>query len=175
MKRVIIVGGPGSGKSTFARLLGERTGLPVVHMDHIHWKSGWEERPRDEKDRMTHEVHMRDEWIFEGGHSRTYDERIERADTFVWLDVPVGLRVYRVLKRLLTYYGRSRPDLPDGCPEHVSWQTVEFIRFIFRTRTSARAKLEKIYNAPPEHLTVFRFSTLADTMTFLSSLPTKRA
>jgi adenylate kinase family enzyme len=170
MKRVMIVGGPGSGKSTFACQLGEQSGLPVVHMDHIHWKPGWEERSRDEKDRMTHEVHMQDEWIFEGGHSRTYDERVARADTFVWLDVPILLRVYRVLKRLFAYYGRGRPDLPEGCPERFSWQTVEFLRFIFRTRSSARVKLEKIYKAPPGHLKVYRFSTLAETRAFLTSL-----
>ena len=81
MKRVMIVGGPGSGKSTLARKLGARTGLPVYHMDHIHWMPGWVERPGHDKDRMTHEIHMKDVWIFEGGHSRTYQERFARADT----------------------------------------------------------------------------------------------
>ena len=154
MKRVMIVGGPGSGKSTLARLMGERTGLPVFHMDHIHWKPGWIERSREEKNALTHRVHMREAWIFEGGHSSTYDERVERADTFIWLDVPVALRIFRVLKRSLQHYGRSRPDLPAGCPERFNWQTAEFLGFIWRTRHSARAKLDRIYRNPPEHLEV---------------------
>ena len=45
MKRVMIVGQPGAGKSTIARQIGQRTGLPVVHIDKIHWMPGWVERP----------------------------------------------------------------------------------------------------------------------------------
>lgn len=64
MKRVMIVGGPGSGKSTLARQLGAITGLPVFHMDHIHWKPHWVERDRADKDLMTRVVHAKDSWIF---------------------------------------------------------------------------------------------------------------
>ncbi|WP_420332030.1 DNA topology modulation protein FlaR [Roseibium sp.] len=167
MKRVMIVGGPGSGKSTLARRLGERTGLPVFHMDKIHWCAGWVERARDEKDRMTHEVHIQDRWIFEGGHSSTYPERVARADTFVWLDVPVGLRIFRVLKRSVVNYGTTRPDLADGCPERLDFQTIEFLRFIWRTRHSARAKLLAVYQEPPRHLDVFRLTTKLEFDAFL--------
>ncbi len=66
MKRVMIIGQPGSGKSTLARQLGAVTGLPVVHIDHIHWKSGWVERDRVEKAELCREVHAGEEWIFEG-------------------------------------------------------------------------------------------------------------
>jgi len=171
MKRVMIVGGPGSGKSVLAAALGKKTGLPVFHMDKIHWLPDWVERTREEKDRMTHEVHMKDNWIFEGGHSSTYAERVARADTFIWLDVPVGRRIYRVLKRSLRYYGQNRPDLPEGCPERFNRQTVEFVRFIWRTRHSARAKLEAIYRDPPSHLKVHRLETFADVQRYLDDLP----
>ncbi|TYC66057.1 DNA topology modulation protein FlaR [Stappia sp. BW2] len=168
MKRVMIVGGPGSGKSTLAVALGQKTGLPVYHMDKIHYRSGWNERTRPEKDRMTHEVHLKEAWIFEGGHSSTYAERVERADTFIWLDFPVSRRIFRVLKRSVQYHGQSRPDLAEGCPEQFNWQTVEFLRFIWRTRHSARAKLERIYREPPHHLTVYRLRTLAEINDFLA-------
>ncbi|MEO1111717.1 MAG: DNA topology modulation protein FlaR [Pseudomonadota bacterium] len=167
MKRVMIVGGPGSGKSTLARRLGDRTGLPVFHMDKIHWCAGWVERAREEKGRMTHEVHIQDRWIFEGGHSSTYPERVARADTFVWLDVPVGLRIYRVLKRSVVNYGKTRPDLADGCPERFDLQTIEFLSFIWRTRHTARAKLLAIYQDPPPHLQVFRLTTRVEFDAFL--------
>ncbi|MDF9757302.1 Mg-chelatase subunit ChlI [Pseudomonas hunanensis] len=67
MQRVMIVGQPGSGKSTLARKLGEQTGLPVVHIDTIHWQPGWVERSPDEKTRLCREVEARERWIFEGG------------------------------------------------------------------------------------------------------------
>lgn len=74
MKRVMIIGQPGVGKSTFARRLGKSTSLPVVHIDKIHWKSGREERTQREKSRLCAEVHARDLWIFEGGHSTIWAE-----------------------------------------------------------------------------------------------------
>lgn len=171
MKRVMIVGGPGSGKSTLARRLGTKTGLPVFHMDRIHWMSGWVERGAEEKTRLTREVHARDCWIFEGGHSRTWAERVARADTFIWLDVPVGRRIWRVLRRSAVHYGRSRPDLPEGCPERFDARTLEFLGFIWQSRNSARAKMESIYRQPPAHLEVFRFASIAETSAFLAELP----
>lgn len=172
MKRVMIVGGPGSGKSTLARLLGEKTGLPVFHMDHIHWKPGWVERPREEKDILSRQVHAADEWVFEGGHSSTYSERVARADTFIWLDVHVGLRMFRVLKRSAVYFGRNRPDLPEGCPERFNAQTAEFLQYIWSTRKTARAKLEAVYNQPPPHLKVIRLTSLAETNAYLKKIGT---
>lgn len=173
MKRVMIVGGPGSGKSTLARMLGEKTGLPVIHMDHIHWMSGWIERTKDDKDRLTREVHRQDLWILEGGHSRTYQDRLAHADTFIWLDVPVWLRVWRVLKRSWFYRGRSRPDLPEGCPEQFNWQTIEFLRFIWRTRRSSRATLDAIYKDPPGHVSVVRLKTIDETNAFVETFPSR--
>jgi adenylate kinase family enzyme len=147
MKRVMIVGQPGAGKSTFARALGERTGLPVVHIDLIHWKPGWVERGRDEKTRLCNEVQARDEWIFEGGHSVTWPDRLERCDTLIWLDFPLLLRTWRVFKRLVKDYGRSRIDLPENCPEQFD---LEFYRFIWRTRKKSRQRILSLFeNAPP--------------------------
>lgn len=170
MQRVMIVGGPGSGKSTLAVELGRRTGLPVFHMDHIHYAPGWVERTRDEKDRLTADVHRLDRWIFEGGHSRTYADRVARSDTFIWLDVPVAIRLWRVLRRSVAYHGRTRPDLPPDCPERLDMRTVELLRFVWRTRKTARAKLEAIYAAPPPHLRAFRLDRDAAVRRFLDSL-----
>jgi adenylate kinase family enzyme len=170
MKRVMIAGGPGSGKSTLAIALGGATGLPVYHMDHIHWQSGWIARDATIKDALTHDIHMRDEWIFEGGHSRTYHERIRRADTFIWLDFPLSVRLWRVLLRSVRYNGKTRPDLPEGCPEQLNWQTFEFLQFIWSTRKTSRAKLAAIYEAPPPHLKTIRLNNAAAVRNFLTDM-----
>lgn len=166
----MVVGQPGSGKSTFARMLGAATGLPVVHIDHIHWMDGWVEREAAEKDRLTREVHARDAWIFEGGHSRTWPERLARADTLVWIDVGLALRTWRVLRRVATGYGRARPDMPAGCPERIDGAFLAFLAFIWRTRRSARARIAAIFADPPPHLALHRVTTPAEARTLVAEL-----
>ena len=154
MQRIMIVGQPGSGKSTLAQALGARTGLPVVHIDHIHWQPGWVERSREEKTRLCREVEVREAWIFEGGHSATWDTRLARADLLVWLDLPVALRFWRVLRRTVVHRGRSRPDLPENCPEGFHRETLPFWRFIWRTRNTARARIVKLVAEAPAGLEI---------------------
>jgi len=143
-KRVMIIGQPGSGKSTLAGELGNKLHLPVFYIDHIHWQAGWIEREQSEKDRLCAEVHSSYKWIFEGGNSSTWDERVERADTLIWLDFPLRIRAWRIFFRTIRYYGRSRPDLPEGCPEQF---TLEFIGFIWRTRKKGRKRMSRFFDS----------------------------
>jgi adenylate kinase family enzyme len=137
MKRCMIVGQPGSRKSWLAREIGRRSGLPVHHMDMIHWLPGWAERPKAEKIIMARAVEESPAWVFEGGLSATYATRLSRADTLIVLDVPFLLRVWRVFWRTLRQWGKTRPDLPDGCPERFD---LEFWTFIWTTRNTARQR-----------------------------------
>ena len=141
MKRIMIVGGPGSGKSTMARWLGEQTGLPVQHMDHIHWMPNWVERPQADRLQIIRAVEESDRWIIEGGISVRYTERLERADLLVWLDLPVSVRLWRVMRRSWRYRGQSRPDLPEGCPEKLDRETLSFLIWIWQNRNSSRQKI----------------------------------
>ena len=147
IKRIMIVGQPGSGKSTLARELGRLLKLPVVHIDHIHWQAGWIKRSGPEKDRLCSEVHARDSWIFEGGRSPTWAERLKRADTLIWLDFPLSVRAWRVVCRTIKHYGRTRPDLPGGCPERFS---LEFTQWIWNTRKSGRDKMRELFDSAPD-------------------------
>lgn len=153
MKRVMIVGGPGSGKSTLARHLGEQMDLPVHHMDHIHHLPNWKPRPMAEKHGMAHAIEATDAWVFEGGMSSTYDSRAARADTLIWLDLPVMLRFWRVVARLWRYHGQRRPDMAEGCVESVGAHTWEFFVWIFQTRISQRNKIAELVERHP-HLQV---------------------
>jgi adenylate kinase family enzyme len=171
MQRVMIIGQPGSGKSTLARALGARTGLPVVHIDHIHWQPGWVERSRDEKTRLCHEVEARDAWIFEGGHSVTWGNRLARADVLIWLDLPVAIRFWRVLLRTVVYHGRLRPDLPENCPEGFHRETLPFWRYIWRTRNSARARLQLLWDGVPGDKAKLRLTSAREVGRYLANLP----
>lgn len=95
--------------------------------------------------------------------SATNANRCARADTVIWLDLPVTLRLGRILKRRLQYHNETRPDLPDNCPERLH---PEFLAYIIRTRNSAREKIaQTIADAP--HLTVHHLRTAKGVETFL--------
>ncbi|MEL7467121.1 MAG: hypothetical protein AAFN27_01625 [Pseudomonadota bacterium] len=117
MRRIMIIGGSGSGKSTLARAIGKRLALPVIHMDTLFWEPGWvmaEERAF--LDRVDAVVRS-DAWVMDGNYSRTWPDRLGRADTVIFLDLPAWLRFLRVIWRTARGYGRSRADLGTGCPE----------------------------------------------------------
>lgn len=168
MQRVMIVGGPGTGKSTLARGLGAATGLPVHHMDRIHWLPGWVERDKVEKIRMARTIEETDAWIFEGSLSSTFPTRAARADTLIWLDLPVGLRLWRVTKRLIMTKG-TRPDLTEGCPERLSWDWLVFLKWIWDTRNSRRVQIRSLI-VQNTHLKVHHLKTRADVRIFQETL-----
>lgn len=117
MQRIMIFGGSGSGKSTLARQVGAALDLPVVHLDHIYWQPGWVQRPADQVLALAQAAAEADAWVIDGNHSASMEARADRADLLIWLDIQRSTRVFRVLKRALTHWGRSRPDMAPGCPE----------------------------------------------------------
>ncbi len=172
MKRVMITGGPGSGKSTLARIMGEHTELPVYHMDHIHWKPGWVQRETDERLKMVGDIEAQDRWIFEGGFSKTYENRARRADTPIWLDLPVMLRLWRVIRRTFQTYGQTRPDLTPGCVEAFDSHTLEFWHYVWRTRRTTRERVIKVIDVNPNQ-TLHHLQSRSQVAAFIANLPAK--
>ena len=84
------------------------------------------------------EAASQESWIIDGNYGRTMGPRLERADTVVFLDFPRLVCLWRVFKRWLRYRGRSRPDLPPGCPERLSW---EFVRWIWSYPKRSRPRV----------------------------------
>ena len=141
MRRVVILGCPGSGKSTLSRKLGEKLGLPVVHLDKLNWREGWVNVSREEFDRLLAEVLRKEDWIIDGNYSRTIPARLERCDTAVFLDYPRSLCLWGVLKRVLKGHGRTRSDMGPGCPERLDR---EFIRYVWAFRRTQRDKIVRL-------------------------------
>jgi len=106
--RILILGCPGSGKSTFARRLGARTGLPVVHLDNIWWRADGTHIDREAFDRALGELLQGEKWILDGDYSRTYEVRLRAADTVVFLDYPEDVCMDGIQRRI----GEERPDMP---------------------------------------------------------------
>ena len=145
MKRVVVIGSGGAGKSTFSRRLGEITGLPVVHLDRLFWRPGWVATPEEEWAETVSRELERPMWVMDGNFGGTREMRMQAADTIIMLDLPRRVCIYRILKRTLLYNPGGRPDMADGCHERLD---LEFILWVWnyrkRSRKNAVAEMEKL-------------------------------
>lgn len=117
MKKVVIIGSSGVGKSTLARKLGKILKIEVFHLDRYFWQPKWKKKPREARCQILKELVQKDQWIIEGNYLDTSDIRLKAADTIIFLDAPGFICFWRVLYRYLRYRKRQRPDLAEGCPE----------------------------------------------------------
>lgn len=126
-QRIVILGNCGGGKSTLATQLGAVLDLPVYHLDQIFWKPGWVESERDEFDARVLEVTATERWIIDGNYTRTLQARIDRADLIIYINISRSLAVYRVVRRSVRHWGRTRPDMGDDCPDHIDPAFLGFV------------------------------------------------
>jgi adenylate kinase family enzyme len=154
MRRVVILGCSGAGKSTFARALGARLGVPIVHLDALFWRPGWVE-PENEAFRAAVAAAVAgDAWVSEGNYvSRTFDLRLPHADTVLYLDQPRWLCIFRILWRWLTAFGRGRPDMAEGCEEQFSW---ELVSFAWNFNRKSRPRILAVAGGYPTPVTILR-------------------
>ena len=143
MERIIIIGCGGAGKSTLARKLGEVLDLPVVHLDKLFWKPGWVETTAEEFDALLAQELAKDQWIMDGNFNRTLPERIKRCDTIIYLDFSRFACLMGVLKRIITTYGKVRPDMGEGCPERID---LDFLKWVWNFNKNKRESYYKLLN-----------------------------
>ncbi|MDE6854486.1 MAG: hypothetical protein K2J38_05465 [Muribaculaceae bacterium] len=160
MKRVIIIGCPGAGKSTFARKLAAKTGLPLHYLDMIWHKPDHTVIGREEFDRQLHEIIKEDEWIIDGNYARTLLVRLSRCDTVFFLDFPLDVCLEGARARL----GKKRIDMPwtedEPDPEFLQW-IIDFSRDVVPEMECHLRSFEK---------TIIRFHSREDADDFLDSL-----
>jgi len=142
MRKILLIGAGGSGKSVMATRIAAQTGLPLIHLDALFWKPGWVETPRDEWRQIVEDLVRRDAWVMDGNYGGTLDLRLAACDTVLFLDFRPAVCLWRVLKRRVQFHNKSRPDFGSGCPERLNW---EFLRWIWSYRRKRRPKiLEKL-------------------------------
>lgn len=143
MRRVVIVGNAGVGKSMLAREVGQRLGLPVHHLDALFWKPGWVEANRAAFTAQVDAIAAGDRWITDGNYSRTFPARFRRA-------------------------GRTRPDMAPNCPEELP--DFKFLRYVWTFPYTVGPRITKAMTAHGEHARLLRLRREHDVAAFVADL-----
>lgn len=108
MKKIIVIGSPGAGKSTFSRKLRDRTGLPLFYLDMIWHKPDQTNITREKFKEELEKIFEQDAWIIDGNYMWTMEMRLKACDTVFFLDYPIEVCLEGATSRI----GKKREDLP---------------------------------------------------------------
>ena len=160
MKKIIVIGCPGSGKSTFSEKLQAQTGLPLHHLDKIWWKPDRSHIRRAEFDAILQTIIGQDSWILDGDYSRTYEVRLAACDTVFFLDYDETVCMEGIRRRT----GRQRTDMP--------WTDSELdpglVREVMKYRTGNRPAVLSLLNRY-NHKDIHIFHTRGEADEWLAS------
>lgn len=137
MERIMVIGCPGCGKTTFSAKLARRLNLPLVHLDQLGWQGEWQGVPKETFDRLLREKVAKPRWIIDGNYNRTIPIRLDRCDTVIFMDYPRRVCLWGVLSRTLRNYGKVRSDMGGNCRERLD---PSFLRFVWRFRATHNSR-----------------------------------
>jgi adenylate kinase family enzyme len=166
IRRVLVVGSGGAGKSTLARELARQAGLPVVHLDRHFWRPGWVATPVDEWRAIVAGLVTKPAWVMDGNYGGTLDLRIPAAELIVFLDLPRRITISRVLRRWARWRGRNRPDAAPGCPDRID---VAFLRWLWNYPRGGRIRLLRALDAHGASARVVRLCTSREVRLWLGA------
>ena len=172
MRRVLVIGSGGAGKSTLALRVGEITGLPVIHLDRLYWGPGWAVPDREAWLRRLKDAMSADDWILDGNYSATLEIRLAASDTVLFLDFPPHVCIWRAVKRYLRYRGKARPDMAPGCDERL---TLGFLHWIWTFRARQRDRLRRTVATRAGDANVIVFQSQKKIDRYVEKLAAERA
>jgi adenylate kinase family enzyme len=145
LKRVAIIGAPGSGKTTLAIKLKEIYKLPVVFLDSFYGLPNWVMRDPKERDAMILEETKKEEWIIDGTFIDTLEERVKVADLVIFLDFSTGIQLRGIVKRFFSNIGNDKIDMP-GCKERLNPSFVHYVATYNKKRRKYIVEILEKYN-----------------------------
>ncbi len=154
MRRILITGPPGSGKTTLAGQLSQVLNIPAYHLDGLYWNAGWAPKSMGEKQELLRSVLAQDSWIIDGYYAETMEMRLQAADTLILLALPPAVCVARVIRRKLRR--EIRDDLRPDCPDKLDLEFLQFTWSWSRKQLQELLGLSRRYAASVDTLVLRR-------------------
>ncbi len=155
--KIQIIGYSGSGKSTLAKRLGLHFGIPYLHLDNVQFYGDWEERSKEEQNRIVDKfLEENSSWVIDGNYSKLYlERRLEEADRIILILFNRFSCLYRVTKRYLKYRNKTRPDMGQGCNEKLDLEFIMWVLWKGRTKET-RERYKRIANQYKDKVIVLK-------------------
>jgi adenylate kinase family enzyme len=167
MKRILVLGSSGSGKSTVTRGIGDLLGLEIIHLDSYYWKPNWVPTPTDEWGHILEGLLQRDRWVMDGNYPQSLELRLDRADTVVFIDLNRYVCLGRCFWRLILHRGQNRPELAPGCYEKIDG---EFLRWIWHYPQDIKPQILEALCRRGETVAQYRLTSARKVEEFLDLL-----
>ena len=156
MKKIIVIGCPGSGKSTFSRALHKTTNIPLYHLDLMYWNADKTTVEKSVFRQRLADALEKDEWIIDGNYASTMELRLAACDTVIFLDYPLEVCLNGIKERR----GKPRSDMPWTETE----EDAEFIEFIKSYNEQQRPRVFELFEKyKNKNIIVFTSREQADT------------
>ena len=165
MQKVMVIGCPGSGKSTFSRALSQITSLPLTHLDMLYWNADKTTVERSVFLERLSEVLQKDAWLIDGNYSSTMELRMQECDTVFFLDYPADICLQGVKDR----QGKPRPDMPWVETE----EDTEFLEYIQNFHKENRPQVLELLQKY-SHKTIYVSQNRTEADVFLSKAKNNR-
>lgn len=161
MKKIIVIGSPGAGKSVFSKKLKSITNIPLYHLDMLYHKVDGTHISKEELEEKLKEIFKKDNWIIDGNYQRTIEMRLKECDTVFLLDIPTEDCIAGAESRV----GKKREDMPwveEQIDEIFKQSIIDF----------SNEKLPQIYellNKYKDHINIVIFKSREETDNYINS------
>ena len=167
MKRILIIGNAGAGKTTFALALKDKINVPVVHLDRLFWKDNWNYICAEEFDELLEKALVKQEWIIDGNYNRTLRYRMNYCDKVFYFDFPTATCLWGITKRIFQNYGKSRADMGGKCPEYFDRQKLYLYKSVFGFNRRHRKEYHRLLKTRNNSINVVVFKNRAQVKKYL--------
>lgn len=169
LKKILIIGNGGSGKTTFSLKLEKILNYPALHLDSIYWLDGWGKNSLEKFEEQTHQFMNSDCWIIEGTPMHDIQFRLDQADTIIFLDINRIICILRLIKRALKNSFYSHPPKIEGPANFFSLKAAIWV---WKFKNSKRNTINILLNSK-KNKNIFYIKNNSDLHNFINSLQLK--